>query len=100
MVAFGFSRGQFSAVTEHGTQYYGLHTQTIDEHPRPTSANYLFHSAAVPAFVVDLKGLALDPDWYDYLRVPQSFLQIGSVYNGVPSRYYRDLELTSYARQL
>ncbi|MDX1477441.1 MAG: erythromycin esterase family protein [Saprospiraceae bacterium] len=112
VIAFGFSQGQFTAVTERTGSFHGLNTQTIDELPRPTSANFLLHHAAPAAFVIDLDALALTPDWYDYFRGTQSFLQIGSIYNGVPSRYYRDLDLddvfdwlvyykhTSFARQL
>lgn len=96
VIAFGFTGGTFTAVSQSGGNYHGLRTQRIDEPPRPVSINYVLDRVHYDAFTLDLRLLVHSPAWQEFLSVPRLHLEVGSVFNGNPANYYREVDFRRY----
>ena len=96
VVAFGFTKGYFTAVTQRGGSFQGLEEQYISDEPRRLSLNFLFKEVDQPAFALDLDALSGSADWRKKLEYRETFLEIGSVFNGNPPSYYRQVEMSRF----
>ena len=93
VMGFGFSKGEFTAVTLVNGNYTNLATQRITVEPLKPSFNFLFHHASVADFYINPKELQQNEPWKSYLISPRRFLSIGSIYNNQAGTYYRSVDL-------
>jgi len=96
VIAFGFTNGRFTAVRKLGSTWSGLQSNLIYDSPPVRSFNFIFDRVPMRAFTVDLELLREDATWREHLMETRSFLEVGSVFNGNPRTYYRQVDLDNY----
>lgn len=97
VVAFSFSQGSFTAVgQDQNGNYTGQWTHEITTEPQNNSINFIFHRVMRPNFAFHLDEIPAMSYWGIWLESPRPLLSVGAVYNGVPSNYYRTIDLLEY----
>jgi erythromycin esterase len=88
VVGFDFARGTFSAVRQSGSTYGSLGAFAADK-PLPSSYEEYFASAAMPEFMLDLRGRDLQAADTQWLAGPRPFRSIGCGYDpDTPGNYW------------
>jgi erythromycin esterase len=87
-VAFSFSSGIFTAVTQSGPSFLGLAVHAADRNVALSYPAY-FSRAGHPQFLLHLRKPDLSSDSSAWLYGPRPFRSIGCCYDpGIPSRYW------------